>query len=370
MSKLIPFTQLKHRIKKQLTKTESSSLLLNQYLTERNVTKAFKQYKELQRKNLLSYKEHSKILLFLTEHIQPHLANNYSLYIQDQINPQKVDHHNFMTIYLRDGDHTRLVEYFESIRLFMKPSVRCFNILMASYLYQQKYDQVIQTWKECCTVWKGSKYINIDGWCFIIEAYGKAKLYNQVQEILDVLIENGKYQDNIELLNSAFIRAFEFERAVEIFNSSKKTMQIYDAIIEKALESNRDPSVYYTQLMEYCESLDALLDQKRADKGYFRTNDKKELRKYNYPLPITVERLMKYYDSQHEYEKNVELFNYYYQAIMCTREIMELGCWAFIKTDREDDGQYIAYLMVQEYYLVSQELDKTVSLIRKKHKSK
>ncbi|KAJ3321605.1 hypothetical protein HDV06_004020 [Boothiomyces sp. JEL0866] len=363
MNKLIPFTELKHRIKKQLTKTESSSMLLNQYISERNVTKAFKQYKDLKKKNLLTYKEHSNILTFLTEHIQPHLANNYSLFIQDQISPEKIDHHNFMTIYLRDGDHARLVEYFESVRLFMKPSIRCFNILMASYLYQDKYDQVIQTWKECCTIWKGSKYINIDGWCFIIEAYGKAKLYNQVQEICDVLKENGTHDNNLELLNSAFIRAFELEKSLEIYLASPKTVQIYDSIIEKVLETDQDPSVYYDELMGYCASLDALSDQKRTDKGYFRTNEKKELRKYNYPLPITVERLMRHYNAKEDYEKNVELFNYYYQAIMCTREIMELGSWAFIKTGREDDGQYIAYLMVQEYYLVSKDLDKTMEAI-------
>ncbi|KAJ3275095.1 hypothetical protein HDV01_001234 [Terramyces sp. JEL0728] len=373
MSRLIPFTELKHRIKKHLTKTETSSLLLNKYITERNVTKAFHQYKQLQ--NKLTYKEHSQILSFLTEHIQPHLANNYSLFIQDQINPKKIDHHNFMAIYLRDGDHARLVEYFESIRLYMKPSIRCFNILMASFLYQQEYDQVIQVWKECCSVWKGSKYINVDGWCFIVEAYGKAKLDNQVQEIYKVLNERGicKYflildGENIELLNSAFIRAFGIEKAKEVFESSPKTMQVYDAMIEKAIEAHKDPTAYYNQLLAYCESLDQLLNQQRTDKGYFRTNEKKELRKYNYPLPITIERLMKYYHENQEYQKNIDLFNYYYQAIMCTREIMELGSWAFINSNQEDEGQYVAYLMVQEYYLVSKELNQTVSQIRKKHK--
>jgi hypothetical protein len=347
--------------------------LLRQAFRTRNIKDSAAIYKKNQWNPQLSGEDHSRMLGFLAQHRIPSHAAQFASNVIHHLGNHGInmrDHRMYMTILLRANEHYKLLDYLETMRYQFKekPDIRCYNILMASFMQNKMYQNVIDTWQNCVTAWPGSKYVNLDGWAFLLEAHGHLKDVKSVVQLYNHLDSNANVSHNSQI-QEARIRAFGLcnliNEAIYVFEVKvqvcKDPLDMYDAIMEACVNSNQDDLLefYWLRTMEYCNSRNNILDIETS------VNQKPSSSK---PLPCSVTRILEFYNRKQQYQHVLDIFYEIYPKYPFEPLSFEYCCHALWNLGEKNRAQEMVYEMTCKKLKTTPQLFNAIKTYRKSHK--
>nr|KAJ3420655.1 hypothetical protein HK105_005415 [Polyrhizophydium stewartii] len=267
----------------------------------------------------LSHDEHSAMLVFLTKQPLPSVAQNQAPTVIAKMREDGHDldirnYHSLLTIYLANLNEDKMLETMQQMakRSRAKPTrsgseksqidgaarhhghlridVTSFNLLMMLYARLGKLEKLMQTWVQCIEMHPASRYVNMDAWAIMIDAYarkgdtqGAMRLYQALKSKLDemphlkvpsaihsAVIRMHGFRKDLDAVVSYFesIRAGSSPAATDTMIDGDSSFvpesiarlqpdqYVYDAIIEACEAAGDLPRAeqYWAELLELCSS--------------------------------------------------------------------------------------------------------------------
>ena len=366
-----PFSQaINHQV--PLNRTQrfppafASPALFRQNLQENNIAPAVAQYKALHavdKIHELSYQDHAELLDHLTVHKNPLQAcETASIIVKNMLNSQfelkRQVHHSVLTIYLRANNYLLFMSHFDSMPLYFgyKPDLRCFNLLLCLHSQRGDHQGLLKTWKQLLNIYPLSKYTNLDGWAFVLESYGGQKDIETVQSIYLALQGNNCVGS---VIYEAFMRACGDCDRLDLVEQAFEKLPIgeendwlgyYDAVIEACIENNNDVKLekYWNEFLDFCDTVNLKngLQKLARKKGEWNPDFKlRHKERYFTPWPITIQRLMTYYNTLENYSRTSQLFTFLDPSSRFTASIHELAAEAYWHQSEFDIAQKVVHIM-------------------------
>jgi hypothetical protein len=372
-------------IKPKIQLKETSRELFLKSWVDNNVASAINHYKRVKRTKQFTLlpNDYSKLLSSLTTIRTPKMATTTMEIIMNDMIDQKIaidmrDHHSILAIYYLAKEYTKVIDHFDSLRYQykLKPDVKSFNYVIASYFNLNNHQKTIQVWNECINSWPCSKFINMDAYSFVLESHGRQKNLCKINELYNTLVKTLKptQLEIIPNIHEALIRAFghsnNLQLAVGLFNKvgANKIPAVnshfagyYDAIIEACLLNNHGDMAhqYWDHVLDICDDF----NQRELQLEPRKTMSKESWKAYsdypfaplqypNYfsPFPITVSRMMEYFFENKEYGKTVEMWMMCKQSMNVNGDCYELAAMAFWELGDYNTSQHVLYEMTQKRF--------------------
>ncbi|KAJ3147795.1 hypothetical protein HDU89_005154 [Geranomyces variabilis] len=236
----------------------SSLLELHDALRDHDVRRAWKVYKEMYRRNVMTHlhaDDHTVMLGWLTAHTLPRLAALHASRVMENMRrcghtPDIRDYHAIMLCHLRNGDPRRCVGVFKRMvdEDQIEPDVRAFTLAIAAFGQAGDFRSVRSLWRQMGEKVLGAR-TNMDVWAVTIDALGASgkladaeRMYAEVQEGL------GPARPLDRLVHEAMIltygRALQLAPAMKIFSvirdgraATPIDVETYDAILRACVAS-------------------------------------------------------------------------------------------------------------------------------------
>jgi hypothetical protein len=331
----------------------------------------------------LEAEDHTSMLISLANHRVPRDASKPAEKVINNMVEHGIvldmrDHHTILTIYLRAQEFGRMESHFDSMRNYFNitPDVRCFNLMLAAYSMQNNHEKVMATWQACNNTWPASKYLNMDGWAFLIDSYGTVgnlSMCEQIFQRLQQRLEGSQVQISPSI-HEARIRAAGYCQnlsiASEIFESQvsaglnlDQNFGLFDAMIDAAARCDEPGRMdaLLQKLLDHCSQIDSKIGMpQRTLRINLTWNGPQDsiLADYTSPYPSTLARLMDFYYMKRKFDKVCWIWCYFEPCSRFSQKEHELAAYSFLRIGENETAKKILYHMPARGLTVPKELRK------------